>query len=230
MSEVRYCANGCTRLSAGERIPATTEPPSNLCNRCEENLKKWLTEIPDRYAKLEQFLDPDTTPNDNPDVKRGRQIHAPAPLRLEVLDLLDERRGRKWQGLAPTTDRRGTVGTLHAIATEIRDTRHLTKLVKRPTVRGEAALILKHMFWLAEQEWVADTHEELRTLHRLLGDAIGEHRPRAVGVCVVDNGEGECGGPLLPSRLGGVHCPRCGSTWDIDELRRLGLLLTQEPA
>lgn len=229
MTEIVYCANGCQRTYEGQHIPITTTPPSQLCNHCEDNLRRYLTEIPDRYTQLALFIDPDTQPNDNPDTKKTRrQIHSPAPLRIEIVDLMDERRGRKWQGTQPTTDRRGTLGTLHAIAQEIRETRNLPKLTTRPTVAGEAALALKHLFWLAEQEWIPDTYDELRTLHRQLGDAIGEHRPRPVGTCVVANEDGECGGPLLPSRLGGVHCPRCQSTWDIDDLHRLGLTLGQE--
>jgi hypothetical protein len=228
MSELIYCANGCTRNHEGTRIPVTTQPPSLLCVRCEDNLRAWLKEIPERYALLPTFIDHGTTPKD-PDHVVTRQTEAPAPMRLEIVDLLDTRRGRKWSGIAPALDRRGTLGTLHAHAQRIRDEKALASQ-PHPTVTTETQLIQRWLLWLTEQDWVTEPYRELRMLHRQLGDAIGEHRPRPVGTCVVDYGEGECGGPLLPSRLGGVHCPRCDATWDIDELRRLGLILTQEPA
>lgn len=227
ISELTYCANGCTRNHEGTRIPVTTEPPSLLCGRCEDNLRRWLKEIPERYALLPTFIGHGTTPKD-PDHVTTRQTEAPAPMRLEIIDLLDTRRGRHF-GIIPAADRRGTLGTLHAHAQYIRDEKHLARN-PQPTVHSEAALIERWLLWLTEQDWVTEPYRELRVLHRQLGDAIGEHRPRPVGTCVIDTGDGECGGPLLPSRLGGVHCPRCDATWDIDELRRLGLILTQERA
>lgn len=229
-SEIIYCANGCTRTTPEGRTPATTEPPSQLCPRCEHNLQTWVKEIPDRYALLPHFIAHGTVDR-NPEAKTGRNVVAPAPMRLEIIDLLDGRHGRQWSGIAPKEDRRGAVGTLHAPAQQIREAKKIAPELN-PTVAGEAAFLSRWLLWLCEQEWVSDAFKEIKKLHNQLGDAIGERRTRPVGTCVVETEDGDetgqCGGPLFPSLTGGVYCARCQDSWDIDELRRLGLLLGQE--
>lgn len=222
-----YCLNGCMRNVNGQRISVQTEPPSLLCRRCEDDLRKWLREIPERYALLPHFIDFGVADR-NPEAKASKRTDAPAPMRLEVIDHLDDRLALRWNGTVPTDKRRGIVGVLHDHAQRTRDDRNLTPLNQPPTVSGEAAFLQRHSLWLSEQEWVTEVHYDLKRVNNQLRDAIGDHKPRPVGVCVVTSDKGECGGPLLPSRVGGVWCPRCGDTWDIDELRRLGLLLSSE--
>lgn len=207
------------------------DPPAKLCRRCEANLTTWLREIPDHYALLPRFVEHGTTDR-NPDSKATKASEASAPMRLEIIDLLDDRLGRKWLGLTPTDDRRGVVGSLLAVASEIHDGRNLTG-EKPTTVVNACDYIGRHILWLTEQDWVGDTYDEIRKLHRALSDAVGIYRPRPVGRChvVPDDTDDPCGGPLMANPYGGVHCPRCQAAWDAGHLRQLGLALTtQEPA
>lgn len=237
MSEIIYCANGCTRgiPDTDERIPITTDPPSLLCRRCEDNIATWLTEIVERHQLLPEFIEPGSVPKD-PDVVVPKRTEAPAPMRLEVIDLLDTRRGRKWLGLIPARDMRGAVGTLHVYAQIIREERNLAPLKGWPTVASETALIQRHRLWAFEQEWAGGPDSltsELRALHRDLGRAVGIPTPRPVGKCPVipdDDQDEACEAPLFPSRQGGVYCPRCGTHWNPEQLRILGEALMQDTA
>jgi hypothetical protein len=110
MSEIIYCANGCTRRHGDEWQRVTTEPPSQLCDRCEKRLHDWLRTLPDKYALLPGFLEHGATEK-NPESKATKSANAPAPMRLDIIDLLDTRRGRRWNGTEPAHDRRGVVGT-----------------------------------------------------------------------------------------------------------------------
>lgn len=204
------------------------EPPAQLCPRCEDQFTRWLKEIPEHYALLPTFLEHGTTDR-NPDSKATKRSEAAAPMRLEIIDLLDMRLGRKWQGLDVTDDRRGTLGTLLAITSEIHDGRNLTG--EQPTnVTAACTYISRHMLWLTEQDWIGDTFAEIKALHRSLSDAVGIYRPKPVGTChvVPEHVEEPCGGPLMASPYGGVRCPRCEATWDADHLRVLGAALTTQ--
>lgn len=225
MTELRYCATHCRRNGH----PTQINPPATICQRCEDQIRDWCRNIPDLYALLPTFIEHGTT-DTNPDSKATKAAQAPAPMRLEIIDLLDERRGRRWQGTEPTDDRRGVFGTVLAWANYIRDERHLA--TPEPTTVTDACQLLgNHMLWFADQDIAAEAHAELKALHRDLSDAVGNYRPRPVGSChVTDDNDQPCGGPLMANQHGGVHCPRCGSTWDANRLRQLGLAQAQDIA
>lgn len=229
MSEIRYCGNGCTRRDGDRRDPIQLSPDtrSRICGRCENDLDTWLDHIADNYGRLPGFILHGTTER-NPDSKTTKRAEAAAPMRLEVIDLLDERLGRKWQGLTPTTDRRGVVGTLQAHAEAVQDGRNLTADLPA-TVTGYVAFLRRHLLWIAEQDWVTDFTTEIKALHRSVSEAAGIYRRPPVGHCHVatDDDGAVCGGPLFASNYGGVHCARCSATWDADHLRQLGLAQAQ---
>jgi hypothetical protein len=150
-------------------------------------------------------------------------------MRLEVVDLLDERLGRKWAGLTPTGDRRGTIGTLQAWTDTIHEGRQFT--TARPdTVVTHCAYLRRHLFWATEQDWISDMSGEIKNLHRALSDAAGIYRRPPVGRCHVipEDGDKACGGPLFASDYGGVHCARCAASWDANHLRQLGLAQAEQ--
>lgn len=221
MSELRYCAKGCKRNGH----PTQIEPPAHVCERCEDQIRRWAGEIPNLYALLPRFLEHGTIEK-NPDSKATKAATAQAPMRLEIVDLLDERRGRKWLGTEPTDDHRGVYGTLTAIANEIRDGRNMAT-PEPNSVTGACELITTHARWLTNQDAATAVHDELKNLHRQLSDAVGVYRPKPVGRChvVPEDAEDPCGGPLLASTYGGVRCPKCGAVWDAEQLRLLGLAL-----
>lgn len=212
-------------VNGGHRVPT---PPARICPNCETQLRDWLRAIPDHYTLLPTFLEHGTTDR-NPDSKATKRSEAAAPMRLEIVDLLDHRLGRKWLGTATTDDRRGVLGTLLAIAHEIHDGRQLTGDL--PTnVTAACDYIHRHLLWVAEQDWVGDAYAEIKALHRTLSDAVGIYRPRPVGRCHLPQEETEepCGGPLLANKAGGVRCPRCEAEWEADKLRLLGAALASQ--
>lgn len=219
MTDLAYCATGCTK--AGHKTQIT--PPRTICPRCETQIGDWLRKIPDLFALLPRFVQHGTTDR-NPDSKSTKAANAPAPMRLEIIDLLDNRRGRKWLGTVTVEGRRGVLGAVVAWANEIRDGRKMAT-PEPHTVTEACALIGRHLPWVVDQDWADELHAELKSLHRELSDATGDYRPKPVGRChvVPDDTDQPCGGPLLANPYGGVHCPRCDATWDANELRILGL-------
>lgn len=222
MSELTYCANGCTTRHGDETHRTSTEAPSQLCTRCEARLHDWLTKIPESFALVPMFLEHGTTEG-NPESKATKKADAPAPMRLDVIDILDTRLGRKWLGTEVSEDRRGPTGTLIAWATLIADERTLPS--HPDTITGCCQLIDRHRLWAAEQDWIDELYNDVKTINRTLSDAIGDYRKKPVGHCHVipEGAQKPCGGPLFASTYGGVTCARCRATWDAGHLRQLGL-------
>lgn len=227
-TSIIYCLNGCTRRHGDEYLAVTTEGRSQLCTQCEARMHGWLMHVPETYALVPLFIEHGTTTG-NPESKATKGSTAQAPMRLDAIDLLDERRGRMWDGLAPTTDRRGVIGILKPWVELLCDERPLTN-VTSITVTTACDLLDRHRLWVAEQEWVADLYDDLKRLNRTLSDAIGDYRQKPFSNCPVLTENGECGGPMFANPLGGAHCARCRETWDINDLARLGLVLNAATA
>lgn len=224
-TDIIYCANTCQR----DGRPTTTTPPSQLCNHCEDRLHNWLTNIANTWPKLHSFIEHGTTDR-NPESKTTKAAVAPAPMRLEVIDLLDTRLGRKWNGTAAADDRRGVAGTLQPHVQRLIEERHLTTPHDHRDVTAACRLLDKHRLWLAEQDWISYMYDDVADINKALSDAVGDYKPRPVGSChtVPEGGEKPCGGPLFANPHGGVRCPRCYTTWDAAHLRQLGLAQAQE--
>lgn len=227
---IRYCANGCKSVYDGKRSPTQVKSDRALvCDHCEDQIEKWLREIPDHYALLPEFMLPGSAEKD-PGSKATKAAYVALPVRLEVIDLLDQRPGRIWQGTAPAHDRRGVIGTLVVLVERLVDEKPLTPPTN-VTVSSACSLLARHRLWIAEQEWVTLLHDDLKQLHRALADAVGIYRRPPVGRCQVLMGEGDdtkpCAGGLYPTEYGSVRCTRCGETWNSDKLRLLGMTLEE---
>jgi len=241
------CLNGCHSGQGDARSPVETEGPSLLCAPCAKRLGQWLRALPDLAALLPHVVEHGTVPG-NPETARVRNPDPPAPMRLEILDLLD------------TRAERGILGILHSWAELIRDERHHSRTCRecyhhRPTHRtdhkntgctvvgcycrryvpeehlvlGECELIRSNLPWVTEQDWIGDLYAEIKTLHRQLRDAVGEYRTHPVGTCKArPAGQAEtavCGGPLFMDKESrAVECAECGNRQEADSgLRELGL-------
>lgn len=232
MTSIRYCANPCTTIYDGQRSRTQVDGDrAILCARCEDQLRRWLLAIPDNYALLPTFREPGSTEK-NPDSKSTKASYAQAPIRLEVIDLLDQRRGLMWNGTAPAHDRRGALGTLQVHVERLRLERMLASTSAPLTVSEACNLLHRHRLWITEQDWAPLLYEDLKLLNRQLSDAVGDYRRPPVGKCqlVPEEAETACGGGLYPDQAGGVHCVRCGNTWSPEQLRFLGLTLGQAGA
>jgi hypothetical protein len=119
------CLNGCERGSGDARGPVLCEPGKLLCSgkrSCTERLDECLRTIPDSFGLLLWVKDHGTVPG-NPESARTKKPDAPAPMRLEVTDLLDQRPiwTRDDTGhLIQTENRRGALGLVHDWARRIR--------------------------------------------------------------------------------------------------------------
>lgn len=239
------CLNGCDSRTGDTTAPVACEPDQRLCPACRKRLDKWLRAIPDAYALLPHVVDHGTVTAD-PGTKHTKRPDPPAPMRLEVTDLLDTRDGR------------GVLGVVHSWAELIRDHRHDTRPCTcshaRPshthrcsmigcgcheyqpvdaTVSRECAYLIVNLAWATGQEFAGDLYDEIRQLHRTLQDTVGEYRPKPVGKCAALRDVPDstvqvlCGGALVMDREGtGVHCLQCDAKHTANhELRALGLLV-----
>lgn len=222
----RECLNGCETRQGAAASKVLCEPGNLLCPRCIDRADTWLREISDMHALLPHVIDHGTVAAD-PGTKRTKRPDPPAPMRLEVVDLLDDR-----------GNERGVLGIVHAWAELIREERALRRSDGQFHVYAECRLLLAHLPYAATREWAADMYDEVRTLHRTLQDTVGEYRPKPVGRCAAmtdvpgswENGSTQqtvCDGPLVMDRERvGVHCLRCGARHEANhELRELGLLV-----
>lgn len=137
------CLNGCQAGSGDARGPVLCQPGHYLCSEgkhsCTAKLDRWLRDIPDLYGLLLWVKDRGTVPG-NPENAQTKQPDAPAPMRLEVEDLLDARPGLQYDddGTPIVSENlRGALGLLHDWARLIRDERKLPRrcdcLHARPT-------------------------------------------------------------------------------------------------
>jgi hypothetical protein len=230
VNEIRYCtARNCKRNGN----PTQVDADRRLCGKCQEDLASWLKDIPTVYALLPAVLEPGTVDR-NPDARTTRSSFAAAPMRLDVIDLLDTRRGIHAGAVQPTksqdfTDaRRGALGTLSDLSAEVAELRDITPPAS--DISSNCTFLKRHLEWISRHEIAGHVHTEVKALNRTLCDAIGDYRPHPVGRCNLtpDDQEKPCDGPLLANRYGGVRCSRCSATWDARELRLLGLSLAQD--
>jgi hypothetical protein len=145
-----------------------------------------------------------TSPDDG--VRSGRRADAPAPLRIDVLSLLDPRNDRspgkvlaKWAAIF------GTPATPAGL-------------------RGALGRIVEH-------DQLRAFTRELRALADEVRRACGEQGPavRRVATCRRDlptgDGTRECGGPITAAPDGDLaQCTRCGDRWPRDRWQLLGRL------
>lgn len=210
--------NSC---ALNHREPKTPAAGILICHGHYRWFTETLLDIQTTTALLPYFLEPGSTPETN-ETRHRRGIDPAAPIRLEVVALLDKRtHARTPDDLTPV------LAVLTAWAQLIRENRNLRKPGKPDTITSTTDTIHRNLDWLATQEFITDLAHELRQIKTALHSAIGDHAPRPVGTCpVVHPDTGECGGKLYQDRYGrmSVSCTQCGEVWGETELRRLGLM------
>ena len=203
------------------RDPKSAADGTLVCPGHTRWLADTVEDIVVTYALLPAFYEPGTAIDDGHQVK-GKRVDPPAPVRLDVVALLDRRTIARHPGdLVPV------LAILEAWARLVREERNLQACQRRATVTSEAGTLIAHLGWIITQPFVDELAKELRECKSALHSAIGDHAPRPVGRCpVVHPDTGECDGPLYQDRYGGmsVTCRKCGETWGETELRRLGLM------
>lgn len=210
------CLNGC-RDDDGNHV-RTRDSKWQVCDECHKRLRRWLADIPVLYALLPHVLEPGSV-DPQPGGHGGKRAHPPIPIRPDVADLRDERRDGR------DDEARGVLGAVEGWARMLRYERDIAPPRDRATVAGETMLLLVHSDWIAQQRWADECMAELKQVHRALSHACGEHGAKPVAVCHTLTEDGECGGPILPTKIGfGARCGKCGRYWGENELARLGLV------
>jgi hypothetical protein len=201
--------------------PKTPTTGTLLCPGHHKWLTHTLEDIAQTTTLLPYFIEPGSTPETN-ETRHKRGIDPAAPIRLEIVALLDHRTTtRTPDDLTPV------LAILTAWAQLIREEKNLTKPKTPDTITTTTNLIHTHLPWITTQDFITDLAHELRQIKTALHSAIGDHAPRPVGTCPIHHPEtGECGGKLYQDRYGrmSVTCRKCGETWGETELRRLGLM------
>jgi hypothetical protein len=201
--------------------PKTPTPGTLLCPGHHKWLTHTLEDIAQTTTLLPYFIEPGSTPETN-ETRHKRGIDPAAPIRLEIVALLDHRTTtRTPDDLTPV------LAILTAWAQLIREEKNLTKPKTPDTITTTTNLIHTHLPWITTQDFITDLAHELRQIKTALHSAIGDHAPRPVGTCPIHHPDtGECGGKLYQDRYGrmSVTCRKCGETWGETELRRLGLM------
>ena len=193
-----------------------------LCRSHDAWLRHVVADIFDAYALLPHFFEPGTAVDDGRQVK-GTRIDPPAPIRLDVVALLDRRTKRLHPG-----DPVPVLGIVETWAELVCEERGIQRKPGPVYLSGVLGVLERHHDWIVQQAWVDEYARELRECRAALNSAIGDHAPRSVGRCpVLSSDDTECNGPLHQDRYGrlSVTCARCGAIWGEDDLRRLGLVL-----
>ena len=192
--------------------PARLDDGYTICRHHQTRLREDLTAAALVLDDLHQLL-VTPAPIDGNDI-RAAKTDAPAPCRLDILDL---------------TDPRSDTPAVHVLASWcllVAEERHLATLPRTPP--HQARWLTLHLDWLARHPAANDAATELHDVWRWLRTAAGLAPPPPLFTCPVihPDTDAECGGPVYPSPYTfAVRCAACGETWDGQmALRRLGLV------
>ena len=179
-------------------------------NGCIGRMRSNLHNLADVLGSLDDLLV--TAPPSDHNDRRAARTDAPAPCRLDVLDLMDPRSD------TPALDR---IATWCLAITEERE---LSTMPARPA--DQAQWMICHVDWIARHMAADEIAGDIADAWRWLRSAAGLAPLPPVFTCPVTTDQGECGGPVYPMRYSfGVKCSRCHAEWDGDsELRRIGLV------
>lgn len=190
------------------------------CPACTERMRRHLREV-DTYATI---LAASKTPGrTGTDVRRAPGFESRSPARDDVLVALDYRSRTSTDGRDDSpTPTRSLLGTLHGIASWMRDELDVTDRRRAdPTVSGEIGWLLPRIDWAATQPWVDDLAADLAELHRQVR-ALAYDLPAApFGRCLSPS----CDGLVFPAlvddpdapggaRVNGGRCAACARAYD----------------
>lgn len=211
-----------------------TDPADHLCaigNRphpaeaghlCNNHYGKLADTIRDIVLETEQLS---AVPSMAITNSRGGSLASHrAPARLDVLTLTDRRRNAAGLGDWDHTrydDTPEVLDTLGSWARVVREERGLMS-DGAAYVTTEAALLTKHLSWIAEQPWVDEAYDELRKLLTTLKRVNGDPDDKPIGRCYLPQHDGTCNGPIWLDTIQAVaHCGHCGEHWTGTQLAHL---------
>lgn len=194
----------------------------HLCDHCLANLRRDLDDVARLWRVLHEMLEPGRGSRSG---GRGKRTDPPAPLRLDILDLLDTRH-------IPDRDeiRSEAAQHINGWARVWCEEQNYTQ----PTdVAAAAQLLATHTEGLARQDWIDEATRDLRRALAILKVAAHDTGEPRIGTCwqATDTGD-TCGGTLRihtrwhPTDPGAdqtfVVCSKCKDLWTTDDLAHVG--------
>jgi hypothetical protein len=178
-----------------------------------------------------------------------------APANLDVIVANDSRRGTGRIGYEDADpwgldDTASVLDVLHSWARIVREERELSQPA-HVTVSGERDCLTRNIDWLAEQPFIDETYNDVRSLLWQLQRTNKTQDERPAGTCFLLNDTGVCGGriwrkeearevwsiaadrcTLRPIKVsdGPAYCERCNTEWNGKDLDRLNIILEQQAA
>jgi hypothetical protein len=187
----------CVICPAKPRRRALTD--SRACGICVDQLQKLLDDL-DRLLPILRTLPLEVAATvDDTGVRHSTGGYAPAPLRVDVLSLLDDRVNGPDAFLGVWAGRLGVVASPVALAAV------LSRIIERDDLEVFA--------------------RQLRGLHAEVVRVTGEPQPARVATCHrLINGR-DCNGPITATPGGDTAtCQRCGDEWPRSRWQLLGRL------
>jgi hypothetical protein len=212
------------RCNRGDSRPRETADDRYACGNCVTALRHTLRGI-EVYAALLTIM---TLPLQGRGERRSPGFGSRSPARDDVIVALDYRSRTAGDGPDDeTTPTRSILGTLHQLASWVRDEQDITA-PREITVTTEIGYLLGGVEYAAHQNWVDEFATDLRELHAQCRRLAGDQPPRPIGRCPTLVGDAECGTPLYtPVRGEDIHCAGCGRVWPKAEWLRLAMILTE---
>lgn len=191
-----------TCIAAHDDDPPLALPGLRLCRRCRTRLARDLADIITNWRLLSELHEPGRGGSGH----HGKRADPPAPVNLDVADITDPR----------TSQVIAAMGWAQIVVEERR-------LATAPTdVAEAAALLTRHLEWVAAQEWAGEACDEIGQAARMLRHLTGDAPERSIGTCRAPDPRDpsrDCGGPLrwVDGTLS-VVCSRCHDTWTEQDL------------
>ena len=201
-----------TCIAAHHDDPPLALPGLRLCRHHHGRLARDLADITLHWSLLSELHEPGRGGTDT----HGKRADPPAPVNLDVADITDPR----------TSQVIAAMGWAQIVVEERR-------LAAVPSdVADAAALLARHIEWVAAQDWADEACDEIGQAARMLRHITGDSPDAPLGKCPDIDPRGEndrCGGPMrwVDGTLS-VVCGRCGSSWG--EADMPNLLRVLEPA
>lgn len=177
--------------------PPLALPGLRLCGHHHGRLARDLNDIITNWSLLAELHEPGRGGTGT----HGKRADPPAPVNIDVADVTDPR----------TSSVIAAMGWAQIVVEERR-------LAVAPSdVADAAALLARHIEWVAAQDWADDACDEIGQAARTLRHITGDSPDPPIGTCPDIDPRGEhdtCGGPLRwVDGSTAVVCGRCGSAW-----------------
>lgn len=212
---IRCVIPGCGTPDAetGARVPRVALTGAYICGYHRHRLTQALREIPDQYAHMAAMDPSSSSEPERYGSPRAKHADPPAPVRLDVLAMLDPRTGWIGEGPLPVADMLASWCCL--VAEECR--------TEQPTahVTSTTAFLTRHVEWIVEQPWIDDLYHEVNEALAQLRQATGLSGPRKIGTCYLWTDDERCDGDLIQKPDLTTECRRCGEKWETPRERAI---------